>query len=82
MVVTPVQLMGGVAADLLLGDPRWLPHPVAAIGKWASWMERLWRATGLPPRLGGAAAWLSVVGAACGVVWASLRVLPEPYVQI
>ncbi|HZO52504.1 MAG TPA: adenosylcobinamide-phosphate synthase CbiB [Bryobacteraceae bacterium] len=82
MMVTPGQLCGGVAADLLLGDPRWLPHPVAAIGKCASWMERLWRWTGLPARIGGVGAWCCVIAAACGVVWATLVVLPAPYVQI
>ena len=82
MMVTPVQLIGGVAADLLLGDPRWLPHPVVGMGKCAAWMERAWRRTRLPLRLAGVGAWCSVVAAACGVVWASLRWLPEPYVQI
>jgi len=82
MMVTPAQLCGGLAADLLLGDPRWLPHPVAAIGKWATWMERFWRASRLPARASGIGAWCSVVAVTCGLVYGSLRILPEPYVQI
>ncbi|HEX3659457.1 MAG TPA: adenosylcobinamide-phosphate synthase CbiB [Pirellulales bacterium] len=27
------------ATDLLVGDPRWLPHPVRLIGKAADWLE-------------------------------------------
>lgn len=82
MMVTAAQLLGGLAADLALGDPRWLPHPVVAIGKWAGWMERVWRWTRLPERVAGVGAWVAVVGAAGAVVWASVRVAPEPYVQI
>ncbi|MEP7365700.1 MAG: adenosylcobinamide-phosphate synthase CbiB [Acidobacteriota bacterium] len=82
MMVTPVQLCGGVAADLLLGDPRWLPHPVVAMGKWAAWTENAWRASGLPARAAGVAAWCSVVAAVCSVVGATLLVVPAPYVQI
>ena len=29
------------ALDLLLGDPRWLPHPVVYIGACIKWLERL-----------------------------------------
>lgn len=82
MTVTPLQLACGVAADLLLGDPRWLPHPVVGVGRLAAWMERAWRRTALPLRLAGAGAWCGVVGVACGVVYASIRWLPEPFVQI
>ena len=82
MMVTAMQLCGGFAADLVLGDPRWLPHPVVAMGKWASWMERLWRRMAVHARLSGVGAWLSVVSASCGVVHASILLLPEPYVQV
>jgi len=27
--------------DLLIGDPRWLPHPVIGMGKLTTWVERL-----------------------------------------
>ena len=33
------QIILAVALDLLIGDPRWLPHPVKYIGGFAAWME-------------------------------------------
>ena len=33
----------GALSDLLLGDPRWLPHPIRAIGLLVSGLERLVR---------------------------------------
>ena len=82
MMVTPVQLACGVAADLLLGDPRWLPHPIVGVGNLAAWMERVWRRGSLPLRAAGMGAWCGVLAVTCGAVWASIRVLPEPFVQI
>ena len=82
MMVTPVQLACGVAADLLLGDPRWLPHPIVGVGNLAAWMERVWRRGSLPLRAAGAGAWCGVLAVTCGVVWASIRLLPEPFVQV
>lgn len=82
MMVTPIQLAAGVAADLLLGDPRWLPHPIVGVGNMAAWAERVWRASPLPMRVAGAGAWISVVGISCAIVHSSLRWLPEPYAQI
>ncbi|MCD8266046.1 MAG: adenosylcobinamide-phosphate synthase CbiB [Prevotellaceae bacterium] len=34
-------LLLGWLLDLLLGDPRWLPHPVVGFGKWIALWERL-----------------------------------------
>ena len=82
MMVTPVQLACGVAADLLLGDPRWMPHPIVGVGNLAAWMERVWRRTSLPLRAAGTGAWCGVLAVACGVVWTSIRLLPEPFVQV
>ena len=36
-------VMLGFALDALLGDPRWFPHPVCAVGKLISCMEKLLR---------------------------------------
>jgi len=82
MMVTPLQLACGVAADLLLGDPRWMPHPIVGVGNLAAWMERVWRRPALPLRAAGIGAWCSVVGVSCGLVYASIRLLPEPFIQI
>ena len=39
-------LLAGWALDLLLGDPAWLYHPVVAIGKLISFLEKRLRARG------------------------------------
>jgi len=80
-MVTPVQLFTGLALDLALGDPRWLPHPVTFIGRFASANERLWRRL-LPARVAGIAAWLSIIGTTGAVVQASVTWLPAPFIQI
>ncbi|NTV14746.1 MAG: cobalamin biosynthesis protein CobD [Desulfobulbaceae bacterium] len=38
-----VQIILALGLDALLGDPRWLPHPVRLVGRLAAWFERLWR---------------------------------------
>lgn len=32
-------VFGAITLDLLIGDPRWFPHPVRLIGKWANTLE-------------------------------------------
>ena len=36
-------LIGAVALDLMVGDPRWIPHPICGIGKLISAEEKLLR---------------------------------------
>jgi adenosylcobinamide-phosphate synthase len=82
MMVTPLQLFAGVALDFAAGDPRWLPHPVAGIGRLARGAEKIRRAAGIPAPLAGALAWLTVMAVVCGTVAASLAFLPAPWIQI
>lgn len=72
MFVKPWELVAGVALDLVIGDPQWLPHPVRAIGWFASRSERFWRSPGMPLRVAGVLFWFSVVGASAAVVWLTL----------
>ena len=81
-MITQLQLICGVSADLAFGDPRWLPHPIVAVGNFASLNERLWRKTSLPLKVAGAGAWLTVVASASAFVAATLYWLPQPYIQI
>lgn len=55
LVLTVLSLPAlALAMDLLLGDPRWLPHPVRWIGHAAQWLEpRARRLTGLGLRGAG-----------------------------
>lgn len=38
-VMTILAVAAGLAADLAFGDPRWLPHPVVAMGRAITWAE-------------------------------------------
>lgn len=38
--MTTAPLLAGYGLDLLLGDPRWLPHPVVGFGRAIAWSER------------------------------------------
>ena len=73
----PIALVAGFLLDVLLGDPRWLPHPVVAIGKAISIFETIARRV-LPvgPKwemFGGAAVALAVMVLSALVPWAILR---------
>ncbi len=72
-MVAPWELAAGVAADLLLGDPRWWPHPIRGLGWAITRLERFFRSAMGATRVSGVALWLSVVTPACLVVWLSPR---------
>ena len=61
-------LAGAVAIDLLIGDPRWLPHPVVAIGAAINWLERPLRKM-FRPKTGGVVLCAAIVSAAFGVFY-------------
>jgi len=65
-----------ILIDLLVGDPRWLPHPVVIIGRMISSYERLWnRGTARQRKLSGAFLTVTVVGGVWWVSWLFLLVL-------
>ena len=67
------QLLIAFCLDLLLGDPRWLPHPVKLIGKFALAMEAPLRRMITNTRAAGIAAAVLVVGSAGLASWAATR---------
>ena len=71
MIVTAPELFAGVALDLALGDPPWLPHPVRAIGWWTSKVETMLNVL-TARRLAGALLWLLVVAPVAVLVWATM----------
>jgi adenosylcobinamide-phosphate synthase len=73
VLVTAGELMAGVALDLALGDPQWLPHPVRGIGWLARVGERAFRATGLPLKVAGVLFSIAVTGICSATVWATVR---------
>ncbi|MEA2625011.1 MAG: adenosylcobinamide-phosphate synthase [Candidatus Binatota bacterium] len=68
-------VLSAVALDLLVGDPRWLPHPVRGIGLWIAAGERiLWTGRRIPDLVGGAFLAISTVVAAAGIAAATLEI--------
>ena len=57
------QVLAAFGLDLLLGDPRWLPHPVKAIGRFAMALETPLRRAVRNERAAGVLAVIAVLGA-------------------
>ena len=62
MISLAIQILLAILLDLLLGDPRWLPHPVQGIGWLAQRSETPLRRLIANPKLAGIVAVLLVVG--------------------
>lgn len=73
MLVGAGELLAGVALDLAVGDPQWMPHPVRGIGWFARNCERVFRATLWPLRLAGLLFWVVVVGSFTLLVWLTVH---------
>jgi len=56
------QILAAVVLDLLIGDPRWLPHPVRGIGWFAGRLESLTRNLFSRLRIAGIITVLMVIG--------------------
>jgi adenosylcobinamide-phosphate synthase len=59
--------------DLILGDPRWLPHPVIMIGRLITILDSALRRPWLDLQLAGIMLLLIVVGSSAGVTWLLLK---------
>src|SRR3989338_1816631 len=58
--------------DLLLGDPKWLPHPVRWIGRYITFVEdkiRRFADTPLAEKISGIFLFIIVVGSVYGLIW-------------
>jgi adenosylcobinamide-phosphate synthase len=62
-------VLAAVILDLLLGDPRWLPHPVAGIGRLIAALERVLRRTVWNERGGGVLLVIVTVGVVAASAW-------------
>ena len=65
--------MAAMALDAVLGDPRWLPHPVRALGALAAKLEALTRKLIPSARAAGVLTVIKVVGKAGLAVWLLTR---------
>ncbi len=61
--------------DLLIGDPRWFPHPVRAMGLAIHWGERILRLMMPWERLAGAVLVVTVTSISCGATWWVIRTI-------
>jgi adenosylcobinamide-phosphate synthase len=66
-------ILAAVLLDLLLGDPRWLPHPVVYIGKLVTTLEKILRRLVPNERLGGVLLLVITVGVTSGLAAAILK---------
>lgn len=82
MLYSSTELGAGLALDLALGDPHWLPHPIRALGWWIARVEALCRRAVTHPRAAGVLFWCFVVPPAAALVHATLQWLPRPWIAI
>ncbi len=71
MIIPPDPLIITLALllDLIVGDPRWLPHPVVMIGRVIHFMDRMLRRPWLDQRSAGILLLLITVGCAASATW-------------
>lgn len=71
------QVLIAVALDLALGDPRWMPHPVKIMGRFAIMLEPAARRTMPSARAAGIAAAAAVIGCSGLAAWALVSLAGE-----
>jgi adenosylcobinamide-phosphate synthase len=64
------QIIIAVVLDLICGDPRWFPHPVKFIGRFALFCEPAFRKVIPNPHLAGVITVVCVLSATAGISWA------------
>ena len=77
LMLVLIPLVAGYVLDLLLGDPRRLPHPVVLFGNLIGWIERKWNKGRCRFLKGGVIAVvypLGVLAAGWGVAWCAQAV--------
>lgn len=75
ITLSPEMLLGAVLLDLIMGDPRWLPHPVVAIGRLIHSLENILRSLFANERLAGSLLLVTVVCVSSGFAYLLLKLL-------
>lgn len=72
-----IQLILALILDVIIGDPRWFPHPVRFIGKLCHWLEKIFRRPMQPVglKLSGAIVFFIVTGVTAMITWGLLVAL-------
>lgn len=73
-----IPLILGFAADILIGDPHWLPHPVRLFGRLISAGEK-WLNKGKHPKLKGAIMTVALVAAVFFFLFFLLKVISASF---
>lgn len=73
----PLVIALALMLDLIMGDPRWLPHPVSLIGRLIEALDHVMRRPWLDLRIAGILLMLLTVGIASGTTWLILRGLHQ-----
>ena len=68
MIPVSIQILLALLLDFLIGDPRWLPHPVRGIGGLALWIENPLRRL-FPLHTAGVLAVLLIITISTGFTW-------------
>lgn len=66
---SPGIIIAALLLDLVIGDPRWLPHPVVQIGRVISFLEPRLRAVFRDTRAAGVALFVLTVAVSAGAAW-------------
>lgn len=71
----PLLIFIALVLDLVIGDPRWLPHPVVAIGRLITVLEHGLRRTWLNERVAGVLLLVFVVTCTAGITFLFLKII-------
>lgn len=71
----PLIITLALLLDLIVGDPRWLPHPVTLIGRLIDRLDHGMRRPWFDLRLAGILLLLATVSSAAGATWLTLKTL-------
>ncbi|TRO77837.1 adenosylcobinamide-phosphate synthase CbiB [Trichloromonas acetexigens] len=71
------QIILAMAMDAVIGDPRWLPHPVRGIGRAATALEKPVRRLIASETLAGLVATLIVIASTALICWFLIMVMTE-----
>ncbi|MBC8200094.1 MAG: cobalamin biosynthesis protein CobD [Desulfobacterales bacterium] len=68
--MTPAVFLGAYIVDIIIGDPRWFPHPVVIIGKSVRFLEdKIRRTSIIGKKKGGIILWFAVVVPTFFITW-------------
>ncbi len=72
--MVPTVFLGAYIVDIIVGDPRWFPHPVVIIGKAVRFLEGKIRCSSrVDKKKGGAILWFAVVAPTFFITWGIVK---------